>query len=58
VDAIARVDRQVAILRDKISRLEAMIDDARARREHLAGHLEEVETGREPAPHDHAALPR
>jgi DNA-binding transcriptional MerR regulator len=53
VDAIARVDRQVDTLRTKIDRLEAMILDARARRDHLAGHLEEVESGREPTPHEH-----
>ncbi|MEW6223777.1 MAG: MerR family transcriptional regulator [Chloroflexota bacterium] len=53
VEAIARVDRQVETLRTKIDRLEAMILDARARRDHLAGHLEEVEAGREPTPHEH-----
>ena len=53
LDAIASVDRQVESLRAKIARLEAMIDDARARRDHLAGHLAEVEAGRELTPHEH-----
>jgi MerR family transcriptional regulator, repressor of the yfmOP operon len=57
-DAIARVDRQVETLRHKIERLQAMIGDAEARRDHLAGHLAEVEAGRELTPHDHAALRR
>ena len=58
LDAIARVDRQVDTLRTKIDRLEAMILDARARRDHLAGHLEEVESGREPTPHEHGLARR
>jgi DNA-binding transcriptional MerR regulator len=48
-DAIGRVDRQVATLRRKVDRLEAMIVEAEARRAHLAGHLEDLEAGREPA---------
>jgi DNA-binding transcriptional MerR regulator len=52
-DAIARVDRQIETLRTKIARLEAMVEDAASRREHLAGHLEEVEAGRELTPHEH-----
>jgi DNA-binding transcriptional MerR regulator len=58
LDAIARVDRQVDTLRTKIDRLEAMILDARARRDHLACHLEEVESGREPTPHEHGQARR
>jgi DNA-binding transcriptional MerR regulator len=55
-DAIATVDRQVATLRAKIDRLEAMIGEAEERRLHLRGHLEDLDAGREPA-HDHA-VPR
>jgi DNA-binding transcriptional MerR regulator len=51
--AIAQVDRQVASLRDKIARLEAMIEDAQARRDHLLGHFADVEAGRELTPHVH-----
>ena len=53
-DALARVDRQIAILRDKIDRLEAMMTEAEGRRAHLEAHLEEIRTGAEPAPHAHA----
>ena len=56
-DAVARVDRQVASLRDKIERLEAMIRDAEDRRTHLAGHLEDLEAGREPT-HEHPPVRR
>ena len=52
------MDRQVETLRTKIDRLEAMILDARARRDHLFGHLEEVESGREPTPHEHGKARR
>ncbi len=52
VDAIAIVDRQVATLEAKIGRLEAMVVEARERRDHLAGHLEDLEAGREPT-HSH-----
>ena len=53
-DALGRIDRQVATLRGKIGRLETMIAEAEDRRVHLAGHLEEIDAGREPAhpPHD------
>lgn len=54
-DAMARVDRQVATLRRKIERLEAMAVEADERRRHLAAHLAEIEAGVEPAPHDHPA---
>jgi MerR family transcriptional regulator, repressor of the yfmOP operon len=51
--AIAQVDLQIGSLRDKIARLSAMVADAQARREHLEGHLADVEAGRELAPHVH-----
>lgn len=44
--ALAQVDRQVGTLRDKIARLQEMVDSAEARREHLRGHLEDLEAGR------------
>src|SRR5690242_325861 len=56
-DAVARVDRQVASLRQKVERLEAMILEAEDRRAHLAGHLEDLEAGREPT-HTHAPVMR
>jgi len=52
-DAFVRVDRQIAILRDKIGRLEAMVTEAEGRRAHLEAHLEEIRTGTGPAPHAH-----
>src|SRR5262245_27022472 len=52
-DAIERVDRQVASLRHKIERLEAMIAEAEDRRAHLAGHVADLDAGREPT-HTHA----
>lgn len=42
-DALTRVDRQVATLRDKAERLEAMIDDANHRQFHLTEHLAEID---------------
>ncbi len=48
-EALATVDRQVATLRIKIARLEAMVAEAEDRRSHLAGHLEDIDAGREPA---------
>ena len=51
LDAIAIVDRQVTTLRAKVGRLEAMVVEAEERRAHLAGHLADLEAGREP---DHA----
>ena len=53
-DAFNRVDRQIASLRDKIQRLEAMVVEAEGRRDHLQTHLAEVESGTEPVPHEHA----
>jgi hypothetical protein len=48
-DGIARIDRQVATLRGKIARLEAMIQAADERRRHLEGHLGDLaETAVEP----------
>ena len=49
LDNLSRIDRQVASLRRKIERLEAMIDEAEERREHLAGHLADIDAGREPS---------
>lgn len=43
---LERVDRQVATLEDKATRLRAMIDEANGRREHLRAHLDELEGGR------------
>ena len=56
-DAVARVDRQVTSLRHKVERLEAMILEAEDRRAHLAGHLEDLEAGREPT-HTHPPVMR
>jgi DNA-binding transcriptional MerR regulator len=55
-DAIGIVDRQVATLQTKIDRLQAMVDEAHGRRDHLVGHLGDLEAGREPDhEHPHAA---
>jgi DNA-binding transcriptional MerR regulator len=48
IDALARVDRQIAILREKEARLGAMIREAEDRRRHLEEHLADMEAGREP----------
>ena len=53
-DAFARVDRQIDSLREKIERLEAMVTEAEGRRAHLQAHLEEIESGTRPTPHEHA----
>ncbi len=50
VDAIVRIDRQVSSLRRKVERLTAMIDEAGARRDHLVGHIADIDAGR---PHVH-----
>jgi MerR family transcriptional regulator, repressor of the yfmOP operon len=42
-DALVRIARQVDILRVKADRLEAMIGEANARRDHLTEHLAEIE---------------
>ena len=47
-EALAAVDRQVATLRTKIARLEVMAAEAEDRRAHLAGHLADIDAGREP----------
>jgi DNA-binding transcriptional MerR regulator len=51
VDALGRADRQVATLRAKIERLETMLAEAAERRAHLAGHLGDLDSGREPTHH-------
>lgn len=48
LDNVSRIDRQVASLRRKIERLQAMIDEAEERRAHLAAHLADLDAGREP----------
>jgi DNA-binding transcriptional MerR regulator len=45
LDAIERVDRQIEILEHKRTRLDQMIDDARARRVHLDDHLTALDAG-------------
>jgi DNA-binding transcriptional MerR regulator len=52
-DAFARVDRQIATIRDKIGRLESMVVEAEGRRAHLQAHLDEIEAGKDPVPHEH-----
>jgi MerR family copper efflux transcriptional regulator len=52
-DALARVDRQIDSLREKMGRLSTMIDEAEGRRRHLLTHIAELDAGAEPAPHDH-----
>ncbi|HEU4673593.1 MAG TPA: MerR family transcriptional regulator [Candidatus Limnocylindrales bacterium] len=42
-DAVDRIDRQIDSLRDKIGRLEAMIDEADGRRAHLLAHRAELD---------------
>lgn len=54
VDAIGIVDRQVATLQAKFDRLETMVTEAQARRDHLVGHLQDLDAGRVPD-HTHAA---
>jgi len=49
VDALERVDRQIATLRRKAERLEAMVAEAEERRTHLASHLADLDAGREPS---------
>ena len=48
IDALARVDGQIDTLRDKAVRIAEMIDEAEARRRHLADHLAGIE--RSPRP--------
>jgi MerR family transcriptional regulator, repressor of the yfmOP operon len=47
-DAVGRIDRQVATLRQKIERLESMVGEAEVRRAHLEGHRAELDAGVEP----------
>ena len=44
-DLIARMDRQVATLEEKVDRLRSMLDAAASRRAHLRAHLAELEGG-------------
>ncbi len=48
LDALDRAGRQAATLEGKIARLEAMLAEAVERRAHLAGHLADLDAGREP----------
>jgi DNA-binding transcriptional MerR regulator len=41
-ESSARIDHQIAILRAKIERLEAMVGEAETRRAHIEGHLREL----------------
>ena len=50
VDALDRMNRQIATLRRKIERLEGMVAEAESRRAHLSGHLADLDAGREPFP--------
>lgn len=51
LEGIARIDHQVATLRVKIERLQSMIGAATARRDHLHGHLAELDATGGIAPH-------
>jgi MerR family transcriptional regulator, repressor of the yfmOP operon len=44
LESSSRIDRQIAILRAKVSRLESMIEEAEARRAHIAEHLAALST--------------
>lgn len=55
VDALDRVDRQIATLRRKAERLGAMVAEAEERRAHLASHLADLDAGREPTHPPHGA---
>lgn len=57
VDALARIDRQLATLERKRQRLDAMLRDAAARRVHLRSHLADLDAGREPGHGPHAGAP-
>jgi len=52
-DAFARVDRQIDSIRQKIDRLEAMVVEAKSRRDHLQTHYNKINAGAEPVPHEH-----
>lgn len=53
VEAGTRVERQIAILRDKRDRLDQMIAEAEERRHHLGEHLAELDGGPDPHPERH-----
>jgi len=53
-DALARIDDQVAILREKSGRLRAMIEEAEGRRRHLGEQLADLDAGRESRHPGHA----
>jgi len=53
VEARARADRQVSILRAKRDRLDTMIAEAEGRRHHLDDHLGELDGGPDPHPERH-----
>jgi DNA-binding transcriptional MerR regulator len=46
VETLVRVDRQIATLRAKADRIEAMVADAETRRDHLRRHLADIDGGR------------
>ncbi len=48
VDALDRVNRQIATLQRKIERLEGMVNEADTRRVRLSDHLADLDAGREP----------
>ena len=48
-DALARIDDQISILREKEARLRAMIAETEGRRRHLEEHLADLDAGREPS---------
>ena len=45
IDARTRANRQIEIIEAKAARLATMIEEARTRREHLDGHLAELDAG-------------
>jgi DNA-binding transcriptional MerR regulator len=52
LDGVARSDRQVASLKAKIERLQAMVQSAGDRRRHLVVHLAEIEAEGDVRPHE------
>lgn len=56
LEGIVRIDRQVETLRSKIARLESMVEASVARRRHLQGHLDELESEVAAAP-GHGSTP-
>ena len=50
LDAQARVEGQIATLREKRDRLDAMLREAEERRVHLDAHLREIDGGPDPHP--------